>query len=147
MFLFFLLDDALLLHQNIGDYLANKFDSFLPLNLGLQPRHFELTVLAVVGMLLLVVVAWAYFHGTHEFRRISNDLLLFIVALVLFGLVVDLATAIKLGSAIVWGLVIVEDAGELVVDSLILWYVFRLAIHHGNTNVYLFDFLLRPKIP
>jgi hypothetical protein len=147
MFLFFLLDDALLLHQNIGDYLANKFDTYLPPNLSLQPRHFELTVLAIAGMLLLIVVAWAYFHGPREFRAISNDLLLFIVAYVFFGLVVDLATAVKLGSAVVLGLVIVEDAGELVVDSLILWYVFLLAIHNGKPDGFLHDLLYKPHTP
>jgi hypothetical protein len=147
MFLFFLFDDALLLHQNIGDYLANKSDAYLPPNFSLQPRHFELTALAIAGMLLLVVLAWAYFRGPHEFRTVSNDLLLFIVALVFFGLFVDLATAIKLGSAVVWGLVIIEDAGELVVGSLILWYVFLLAIRNGKPEMFLHDLLRKPHTP
>jgi hypothetical protein len=143
MFLFFLLDDALLLHQNIGDYLANKFDAYLPPDPGLPPRYFELAVLAILGMLCLVAVAWAYLHGSGEFRKVSNDLLLFIAALVFFGLIVDLATAIKLRSAVVLGLVIVEDAGELVVDSLIVWYVFILAIRSGKPEIPLLDRLRR----
>jgi hypothetical protein len=145
MFLFFLLDDALLLHQHIGDYLANKSGAYLPRNLSLQPRHFQLTVLAMAGMLLLVVVAWAYFRGPREFRTISNDLLLFIVTLVFFGLIVDLASAIKPGSAIMGGLVIVEDAGEQVVDSLIVWYVYLLALHKRRPDMFLLDRLRKTE--
>lgn len=138
-FVFFLLDDALLLHQNIGDWIANNFDAYLPPDLGLPARYFELAVLATAGMLLLVVVAWAYLHGPGEFGKVSNDLLLFIAALVFFGLIVDLATAIKLGSIVMFGLVIVEDGGELVIDSLIVWYVFLLVIRNGNPNLFLHD--------
>jgi hypothetical protein len=48
---------------------------------------------------------------------------LFLVALVFFGLIVDVAEAIKLGPTIIFGLRFFEDAGELVIHSLILWYV------------------------
>lgn len=143
-FVFFLLDDALLLHQIVGDQIAYNFGTYLPPDLSLPSRFFELAVLAIAGMLLLVVVAWAYLHGPGEFRKVSNDLLLFIAALVFFGIIVDLATAIKLGSAAVLGLVIVEDAGELVVDSLIVWYVFLLVIRKGNPDLFLLDLLRKP---
>lgn len=140
-FVFLLLDDALLLHQTVGDRIAYNFGTYLPPDLGLPSRFFELAVLAIAGLLLLVVVAWTFLHGPGEFRKVSNDLLLFIAALVFFGLIVDLATAIKLGSAAVLGLVIVEDAGELVIDSLIVWYVFLLAIHNGRGDLFLHDLL------
>lgn len=144
-FVFFLLDDASLLHQKIGDWIANNFDTYLPPDLDMPSRYFELGVLAIAGMLLLVVVAWAYLHGPGEFRKVSNDLLLLIAALVFFGIIVDLATAIKLGSTVVLGLVIVEDAGELATYSVILWYVFVLAIHNGKSDLFLHDLLGRPQ--
>jgi hypothetical protein len=144
MFLFFLFDDALLLHQKIGDSIANKLDTYFLPGLSLQPRFLELAVLAVAGMVLLLVVAWAYFRGSPVFRKVSNDMLLFIIAFVFFGLIVDLATVIKLGSIVMFGLVIIEDGGELVIDSLIVWYVFLLAIRNGKPDIFLHDLLRKP---
>lgn len=145
MFTFFLFDDALLLHQSVGDRIASISDTYLPRDLGLQPRYFELAVLAIAGMLLLAIVTWVYLHNAHEFRKISNDLLLLIAALVFFGLIGDLATALRIGPAVIFGLGIVGDSGEMVVDSLILWSVFRLAICKGKPHSFLLDFLCNPK--
>ena len=139
-FTFFLFDDALLLHQKIGDNLSSIFDSY-PYYLRLGSRFWELAVLAIAGMVLFVVIAWAYFHGPHVFRKISNDMLLFFVALLFFGLIVDFAITIKLGPTIIFGLGFVEDGGELVFDSLILWYVFLLAIRNGKSDLFLLDML------
>lgn len=71
---------------------------------------------------------------------------LFLVALVFFGLIVDVAEAIKLGPTIIFGLRFFEDAGELVIHGLILWYVFVLAIYGGKSDLFLYDFLGRPQI-
>jgi len=142
MFTFFLFDDALRLHQSVGDRIAIIFDA--DLSLGLPSRYFELAVLAIAGFVLLAVVAWAYFHGPHTFRKISIDILLFIAALVFFGLIVDLAEAIKLGPVVIFGLGFVEDGGELVVYSLILWYVFLLAMRNGKSDLFLHDLAYQP---
>jgi hypothetical protein len=139
LFTYLFLDDALLLHQRVGDYVSDYFDAYFPYSLGLPPRYFELAVLALAGIILLAIVAWAYFHSPHIFRKISIDVLLLIAALVFFGLIVDLAVAVKLGSAFIFGLGFVEDGGELVVDSLILWYVFLLVIRNGKPNLFLHD--------
>jgi hypothetical protein len=145
MFTFFLFDDALLIHQNIGDQIAKSFAAHPALNPGLPPRFFELAVLAIAGMVLLAVVAWTYFRSPYEFRKISNDMLLFIALLVFFGLIVDVATTIKLQSPVIFGLGIVEDGGELAVDSLIVCYVFLLAIRNGKPDLFLLDLLGKNK--
>jgi len=54
-FTFFLVDDAFLIHQNIGDHIANSLGADLPHSLSLQPRLFELAVLAIAGFLLLII--------------------------------------------------------------------------------------------
>lgn len=144
-FTYFLFDDALLLHQNFGNHISTIFDSF-PHNLSLDSRFFELAVLAITGIIILIVVAWAYFHGPDVFRKISNDLLIFIMALVFFGLIVDLAAGIKLGPTVIFSLRFVEDGGELVVDSLIVWYVYLLVMRKGKPNVFLLDLLRKPQI-
>jgi hypothetical protein len=134
VFTYFLFDKALQIHQNIGNYIANSFDAYLPHNLSLPPRPFELAVLAIAGTFLLAIVAWAYLRSPHAFKKISNDMLLFIVAWGFFGVFTDLATAIKLGPLFTFGSEIVEDGGEMVVVSLILWYVFLLAVRNGKPD-------------
>ena len=56
--------------------------------------------------------------------------LLLMLALVVFGVAVDMAHgAVPSETTAYFILGVVEDGGELVVASLILWYVFRLAVH------------------
>jgi hypothetical protein len=145
VFTFFLVDDAFLIHQNIGDHISNSLGAYLPLSLSLQSRLFELVALAVAGFILLVILSWAYFRNPQMFRKVSKDMVLFIVALVLFGVIVDLAAAIDLGPAVMFGLDIVEDGGEMVVFSLIIWYVFLLAIRKGKPDIFIHDLLRNPS--
>jgi hypothetical protein len=144
VFTCFLIDDALEIHQKIGDIIADTINGHLLQNLSLAPRFFELAFLAVAGLFLLAIIAWAYFHSPPTFREISNDLLLFIMALVFFGLIADVAVALKLAPTIVAGLEIVEDSGESVVYSLILWDVFLLAIRNGESDSFLHDLVCKP---
>jgi len=145
VFTYFLFDDALLLHQNLGDHIASSFGVYLPHALRLQPRFFELTVLAFAGMFLLTIAAWAYFRSSLTFRKVSKDLLLFIAALIFFGIIVDLANVINLRPSVLFVLDFVEDGGETVVYSLILWYVFLLAISNGEPKLYLHDLLSKSQ--
>jgi hypothetical protein len=145
MFTCFLIDDAFLLHQKVGDRMAKIAGTYLPSNLGFHSRDYQLAVLALAGIFLLAVVAWGYVHGDHEFRKISNDMFVLIAALVFFGLLVDVATALKLGSAVRASLGFVEDGGELVVYSLILWDVFLLAMRKGRSHAFLLDLLGSPS--
>lgn len=141
VFTFFLIDDALLLHQKIGDHVAEIYNARPLYNLNLPPRYFELTVLGIIGIILLAIVAWAYLHSPLVFRKVSIDMLLFIAALVFFGLIVDLAEAARLGPGVILTFQIIEDGGEIVVDSLILWYVFLLAIRNGKPDMFLHDLI------
>lgn len=145
MFTIFLFDDALLLHQKIGDYVAVMLNASPFYYLAVQSRYFELGVLAIAGFFLLALLAWASHRSDPIFRKVSTDLLLFIAALVFFGLVVDIAEWLRLGRTIVFVLGFVEDGGELAVYSLIVWYVYLLAIRHGKPDVFIYDLLFRNK--
>jgi hypothetical protein len=145
MFTFFLVDDAFELHQYIGDQITIIFEMSFFLNLNLQPRLLELIVLAMAGLCLLAIVALVYFRSPYTFKKVSNDLLLFILALVFFGIIVDLGSALTSQPAFILGLIIIEDGGEMVTLSLIVWYVFLLAIHYGKPDLYLLDFLSKSK--
>jgi hypothetical protein len=134
MFTCFFIDDAFWLHQKIGDRFAALF-----IGSGLPPRFYELGVLAIAGLVLLALVLWFYFQGPVTFRKISADIFLFLAALVFFGLLVDLAGAVGLGDPVTAGLGFVEDGGELVVYSLLVWYIFLLALQQGRPEVFLVD--------
>ncbi len=144
MFACFFVDDALLLHQTVGDHLAQAAEGSFLSGLSLPPRYFELAVLAIAGIFLLAIVAWAYVHSGREFRKTSNDMFLFLAALVFFGLVVDVATSLHLGHSVRAGMQVIEDVGEMLVDSLILWYVLRLAVCNGKPDCFLLDLLRNP---
>jgi hypothetical protein len=141
VFTYFLCDDALQIHETIGGYIAKSVDFHPPLNLSLQDFG-ELAVSATMGMLLLAICAWAYLRGSHTYKKISNDMLLFIVVLVFFGVFIDMVhSSIKPGPVVSLGFGIAEDGGEMVVVSLILWYVFLLAIRNGDSDLFLHDLL------
>jgi hypothetical protein len=129
VFAYLLLDKAFEIHQGIGDRIASS--TALPQALGLAPRYYELAVLLITGVLLFAVVGVAYARSPYPFRRASRDLFLLVVAWVAFGLVTDLAAALGLGPVIEFASDFVEDGGEMVVVSLILWYVYRLAMSRG----------------
>lgn len=133
VFSFMLLDDALLVHQTIGHYLA----AHAGLRWGipaLPPRVYELAVLALAGVPLSIVLAFTYLRSTDLFRKTSRAMLLLLLALVFFGLIVDAASVLSPGPAIRLALDIIEDAGEMVVFSLIIWWVSLLAVRTGRSH-------------
>ena len=144
VFTYFLFEKTFQIHQNIGSHFANSLSAYLPHNLSLQPRLFELAVLAIAGTFLFAIMAWAYLRSPYAFKKISNDMLLFIVAWGFFGVFTDLAAAFNPGPLVKFGSDIVEDGGEMVVVSLILWYVFLLTIRKGKPDLFLHDLLCKP---
>jgi hypothetical protein len=141
VFSYLLIDDALLIHQNLGSKFSAWFDAHFLHNLSLPPRFYEFTILAFAAMFLGIIVSWAYLHSSPTFRKISKDIFLFLLALVFFGVVVDLTVVFKLGTAVIYFFGFVEDSGEMVVFSLLLWYVYLLAIRNGELVLFLRDVL------
>jgi hypothetical protein len=137
VFTYFLLDDALTIHENVGRQIADNLTLTPPLGLRLQDLG-ELAVWAVAGMILSLLVAWAYWRGSQAFKKMSRDMLLLIIILVFFGVVFDMVQmAVDLGDTVHFILGLLDDGGEMLVGSLILWYVFLLAIRHENDFPYL----------
>ena len=140
--MFFLFDDALQIHHVLGSQIASSFGAYRSRIFSLQPRHFgEFAVLAIAGTFLLAIVVWAYLRGPHAFREISKDMLLLILVLMFFGVFVDLTAAIKLGPVFKFASGTVENGGEMVAVSLILGYVFQLAVRNGDSDLYLHHLL------
>jgi len=90
--------------------------------MGLRPRDWgELLVTAAVGLVLLTPVATGYVRGNAEAKRHTLVMAMLLALLVFFGVFIDMVH-IWLGSD-PWGLL--EDGGEMIAVSLVLYYVFR----------------------
>jgi len=141
VFAYFLLDDALQVHERAGAFIAGKF-MFMP-PLGLQQQDLgELLVSAMAGTLLIIPLSWAYKTGPRIFRKVSHDMMLLILVLIFFGVAVDTVhSAINLGTPIGLLIGLIEDGGEMISVSLILWYVFLMLVRENEPDRYLCDCL------
>lgn len=141
LFAYVLLDDALQIHEKAGELVASTFHAAPLFGLRLQD-YGELYVWAVVGAALLTGLALAYRHGSPAFRRVSIDLGLLGLALVVFGGLGDMAEiAIEAGAVVEFGLGTIEDGGEMLVVSVMLWYAFLVALRGGHPAAYLHECL------
>ncbi len=92
----------------------------------------QLVVLAFLGLLFLVIVGAAYYLGDRRFKEVSRNLLIMLAVLVFCSVVVDVIHVIANVSAhearlLIDSLALLEEGGELVTVSVILWYVFSWA--------------------
>ena len=139
VFAYFLLDDALKVHEWAGRRFAASFTFIPPFGLRLRDLG-ELAITATVGVLLLPILGWAYRRGSRMFRKVSQDLTLLILVLVFFGVVVDVAH-----EAVDWGwkarfiVGVIEDGGEMVSVSLALWFTFLTKVRGDKAVCYLGD--------
>ena len=127
LFLYLLVDDAFSVHEVLGEHIAISL-SFAPA-LGLRDVDFgELVASGAVFVLFLAVLGWFYSSGSDDFKIASKRLFLFLLALAFFGVFVDMlhVALMRVDWRVAFLLVVVEDGGELLVMSIIAWYVFVL---------------------
>jgi len=143
VFTYFLCDDALRTREVIASKIAQKLSIIPPFGLRLQDLG-ELAVAGVVCALMVVLIALACWYGSKAFRKYSCDMLLLIVLLAFFGVFADLGYII-LFQLFDWKVMLIvgvlEEGGEMLVASLILWYVFLQSLRDEYTTVYLCDFM------
>lgn len=129
LFFYFLVDDAVELHEQVGEFLANYF-GFQPA-LGLRDVDFgELIVAAVLGLVFAIAIAAFYFRSHRSARRVALYLASMTVLLAGFGVVVDMIDIMVPHQGASDVLMIVEDGGEMLVMSLITWFVFHLNFYN-----------------
>ncbi len=144
LFSYFLCDDALSIHERIGAFVGENLNFVPPFNLRLQDFG-ELAVTVIAGVGVMPLLLWSYWGGSSSFKKIAQDMLLLVLALVFFGVFVDMAhQAIRPGWKVEFLMGIIEDGGEMVVMSLIVWYVFLLSVHKGIPNSHLCDLFRMP---
>jgi hypothetical protein len=148
LFTYLLFDDALHIHEFVGIYTAENLNLTPAFGLRLQD-YGEMAVSATVGISLLFFGVLAYRRGSQDFKNISKDLILLMGILVFFGIVVDMAhIAVQLGWWVNFILGVIEDGGEMIAVTLMVWYVFMLSQRNEKSNAYLCDLvaiILAPK--
>ncbi len=139
IFIYFLADDSLEIHEKVGKVIAEKLDFIPPLGLRLQDIG-ELVTTAIAGICLLFLLVWSYKNGTKVFRKISQDLCLLILVLAFFGIVVDmLHSMVKSDPILDLVFAVTEDGGEMFVLSFIFWYIFVIYKRTSSKSYYLSD--------
>lgn len=122
IFAYFLVDDALEVHERAGEWLGDWLD--LAPRGDLDPRDIGQVLFAgVIGLVVLGALAVAYRLDGSRARRLTVHLVVALFALGFCGVVADTIDVID-----VFGLV--EDGGEMVVISVML----ALVVHHRVTG-------------
>ena len=143
VFLYFLLDDSFEIHERAGRSIAGYLSLTLPFKAPFALRFQDLGELAVsvaAGVILLSVVALAYWYGSQDFKKMSRNMLYLVIALAFFGVVVDtahigLVNYFGLGATVYFILGVMEDGGEMLVASLMLGYTFLLSTRGESTAI------------
>ncbi len=125
IFLFTLCDDMFQIHEYGGDWLAMQLYAASAWGIKAQDVG-ELKVFAIAGVVLMAFMLAALWRGSTTFRRVTLDLLMLFSVLVFFAVFVDLMHAVwGIGKLKSFVLATIEDGGEMIAMSLLLWYVFR----------------------
>lgn len=120
VFAYVLFDDALSIHEKAGLAISNLL--VFTGEFGLRPQDWgELLVTGIIGLLLLVPVAIGYARGDAHEKTYSRTLVVLLGMLALFGVGIDMLHSMT--NVDQWSLV--EDGGEMIVVSVVLYYIFR----------------------
>jgi hypothetical protein len=125
LFAYVLADDFFGIHERLGEGLAGHL-GVLPM-FGLRAVDFgELGVTAFAVVSLLGLIGVAHYRGDRDARSFSRSLLALLLALGFFGVLGDMVHAMVMKHP-AWDFVLetIEDGGEMVAMSLIVWVVFH----------------------
>ncbi len=130
IFGFLLLDDAFALHERLGFVAADYFghrNLLIGETVLMRDQDFgELIIYTVAGIVFLSLIQAALRWGSGEFRQVSHRLVMLLVLFVLFGVVADMIHVALRQLPTLYRLVgTLEDGGEMVMLSIICWYVLR----------------------
>ena len=126
VFLYFLADDCLAIHETLGALVASRVNFELPL--GLEPVDFgDLVTLGSSAAALAILVFAAQLGAGRNVKRDFMELVALAMVLGFFGVAVDLLHGLlKADPLLDFLLGTLEDGGEMIVASVLVWYGFKL---------------------
>jgi hypothetical protein len=131
LFFYFLIDDSFEFHERFGAFLAEMLN-FQPM-LGLREIDFgELITTAFFGTLFLIAIAITHYRADVSTKMISQSIIIMVIILTVFGVGMDMIEILVKHPVINPILVIMEEGGEMLIMSVITWFVFGLTIREYN---------------
>ncbi len=126
MFLYFLADDCLAIHESLGALVAARVNFELPL--GLEPVDFgDFVILVSAAAALAILVFAAQLGAGRNVKHAFMQLAALAAFLGLFSVAVDLLHGLlKADPLLDFMLATLEDGGEMIAASLLVWYCFKL---------------------
>ena len=126
VFLYFLADDCLAIHESLGALLATRVNFELPLGLHAVDFGEFMTLISAAATLAILVFA-AQLGADRNVKHSFMELAALALILGIFGIVVDLLHGRpKADPLLNFMLGTLEDGGEMLAASLLVWYCFRL---------------------
>ena len=132
VFLFVLADDALQLHERVGNHLGEVLT--LPELGSLRANHLgELLYFAAIGIVTISGLLIALRAGDGEDWTLSRTLVLWLALLAVFGVVLDAIHSALRRTALGRPLELIEDGGEMIILTLALGHVYAYWTTRGGT--------------
>lgn len=125
VFSYIFVDDAFRVHEQVGSFLTEYFGFTRALGLpGYQ--YGEFVFATIVGAVILIVLGASYFLSDRKHRGVSNSLLFLLAGFFFFSFFIDFIHEFFMDAELGWVFTAIEDGGEMVVMSVVAWYVFYL---------------------
>jgi hypothetical protein len=119
---YFFIDDSFELHETLGSWISTHVQ--FPAPFGLRGQDIgELVVSGVAGLVACAALAGAWNRSDEQARHMSKIMIGLVMALAMFGIVIDMLHIIATGT---WQyrLGILEDGGEMMVITVMLWFMY-----------------------
>ena len=125
LFFYLLLDDSLTIHETLAEIITERLGLQAVFNLRAVDVG-EFLVSAGIGLFFLFFLAISYRFAKGIPRQTSKYLIIMLFALAVFGIAVDMLHSL-LRFSLFWEplLAMIEDGGEMVVMSVIAWFVYK----------------------
>jgi hypothetical protein len=129
LFLYFLIDDSMMVHENFGATLARYF-GFRPA-FRLRAEDFgELLVTGIASIFLFGFLIISHLReSSKDVRRFARVMFLLVVALAAFGVGTDMLDIMVPWPIVRMILELIEDGGEMVVATLMVIFVLSHLTH------------------
>jgi hypothetical protein len=126
LFGYFLVDDSFEIHEALGHRLASTLGSSQIFGFNTQDFG-ELFAFGFFGILFLIGIGVSYRSSPDEAKEISRYLFAMLVVLVVFGVVTGLFQGTASDRS-TWQFILsmIEEGGEMLVMSVIAWFVFHV---------------------
>lgn len=132
-FTYLLLDDSFQIHEIVGNTIASNLISKSPHFFNLRGQDLgELMISALVGSMFLLLFIRHFYGSTQAIKKISYNLIVLVIFLLFCGIFIDMVHSALPNVA---GFTTFEDGGEMIVMSVICWYVYNV-LKHGQDVVF-----------